>query len=318
METENYSFPNSAEGTDSSSVEVLNPDNSNSSSIVDSGPELIPNSRVQNNILDYFTDDEDSEPPLIGKQGTLNTITIKADINTVPKSSIEDSEDKEDLEYAQRKIYDECAVVDLILSTKGVTHAKQELQSLIPSLYQGRVDVDCFPALKFYLEQQVGTLPNGSFLRIALDTLFEENPQIKYLQEFLYAHVKCLLAEINSRDYHQFQNIPDLIDRVSGYLYAADKVTLHDITDFDKTFQSACSKLGITNNTKTVHRTTSCPNLLEEGTWLITKESADISCLLRHFSNKSPIETLDEENTGGVTPRASTPEKDVLVCNELK
>ena len=318
LETENYSFPNSTEGTDSSSVEVLNPDNSNSSSIIDSGPELIPNSCIQNNIHDYFTDDEDSEPPLIGKQGMLNTITVKADINTAPKSSIEDSEDEEDLEYAQRKIYDECAVVDLILSTKGVSHAKQELQSLIPSLYQGRVDVDCFPALKIYLEQQVGTLPNGSFLRIALDTLFEENPQIKYLQEFLYAHVKCLLAEINSRDYHQFQDIPDLIDRVSGYLYAADKVTLHDITDFDKTFQSTCSKLGITNNTKTVHHTTSCPNLLEEGTRLITKESADISCLSRHFSNKSPIQTLDDENTGGVTPRASTPEKDILVCNELK
>ena len=117
-------------------------------------------------------------------------------------------------------------------------------------------------------------------MRIALDTLFEENPQIKYLQEFFCAHVKCFLAEINSRDYHQFQDTPDLIDRVSGYLYAADKVTLHDITDFDKTFQSACSKLGLTNNTKTVRHTTSCPNLLEEGTRLLTKESADISCLL--------------------------------------
>ena len=58
--------------------------------------------------------------------------------------------------------------------------------------------------------------------------------------------------------------------------------------------------------------------MLEEGTRLLTKESADISCLLRHFSNKLPIETLNEENTGGVTPRASTPEKDILVCNELK
>ena len=252
LEIENYSFPNSAEGTDSSSVEVLNPDDSNSSSIIDSGPELIPNSHVQNNLQDYFTDDEDSKSPVIGKQGTLNTITVKAEINTAPKSSIEESEDEEDLEYAKRKIYDECAVVDLILSTKGVSHAKQELQSLIPSLYQGRVDVDCFPVLVFFLEEKVGTLPNRSFLRIALDTLFEENPQIKYLQEFFYAHVKCFLAEINSCDYHQFQDIPDLIDRVSGYLYAADEVTLHDTTDFDKTFQSACSKLGLTNNTKTV------------------------------------------------------------------
>ena len=58
--------------------------------------------------------------------------------------------------------------------------------------------------------------------------------------------------------------------------------------------------------------------MLEEGTRLHTKESADNSCLLRHFSNKSPIEILDEENTGGVTPRASTPEKDIIVCNELK
>ena len=223
LESENYSFPSSAE--DSSSVEVLDPNNSYSSSIIDSGPELIPNSRVQTSLQDYFTDDEDSEPPVIGKQGTLNTITVKAEIKTAPKLSIEESEDEEELEYAQRKIYDECAVVDLILSTKGVTHAKQELRSLIPSLYQGRVDVDCFPALKLYLEEQVGTLPNGSFLRIALDTLFEENPQIKYLQEFFYAHVKCFLAEINSRNYHQFQEIPDLIDRVSGYLYAADKVT---------------------------------------------------------------------------------------------
>ena len=27
---------------------------------------------------------------------------------------------------------------------------------------------------------------------------------------------------------------------------------------------------------------------------------------------------MDEENTGGVTPRASTPEKDIIVCNELE
>ena len=154
LEIENYSFPNSAEGTDSSSVEVLNPDDSNSSSIIDSGPELIPNSRVQNNIHNYFTDDEDSESPVLGKQGMLKTITVKAEINTAPKSSIEESENEEDLEYAQRKIYNECAVVDLILSTKGVTHAKQELQSLIPLLYQGRVDVDCFPALKLYLDNR--------------------------------------------------------------------------------------------------------------------------------------------------------------------
>ena len=109
-----------------------------------------------------------------------------------------------------------------------------------------------------------------------------------------------------------------MIDRVSGYLYAADKVTLHDTTDFDKMFQSACSKVGLTNNINTVHHTTSCPNLLEEGTRLHTKESADDSCLLRHFSSKSPIEILDEENTGGVTPRVSTPEKDITVCNKLK
>ena len=119
-----------------------------------------------------------------------------------------------------------------------------------------------------------------------------------------------------SRDYHQFQDIPDLIDRVSGYLYAADKVTLHDTTDFDKTFQSTCSKLGLANNTCTLHCTTSCPNLLEEGTRLYS--CTDITCLSRNFSNKSPIEIVDEENTGGVTPRASTPEKDIAVCNKLK
>ena len=127
LETENYLFPNSAEGTDSRSVEVLNPDDSISSSIIDSGPELIPNSHVQTNLQDYFTDDEDSESLVIGKQGMLNTITVKAEINTAPKSYIEESEDEEDLEYAQCKIYDECAVVDLILSTKGVSHAKKEL-----------------------------------------------------------------------------------------------------------------------------------------------------------------------------------------------
>ena len=120
LEIEEYSFPSSAEGTDSSSVEVLNPNDSNSSSIIDSGPELIPNSRVHNNLQEYFTDDEDPESPVIGKQGTLNTITVKAEINTAPKSSIEDSEDEEIVEPAQRNIYDECAVVDLILSTKGV------------------------------------------------------------------------------------------------------------------------------------------------------------------------------------------------------
>ena len=30
----------------------------------------------------------------------------------------------------------------------------------------------------------------GHFLQIAFDTLFDEHPHIKYLQEFVYAHVK--------------------------------------------------------------------------------------------------------------------------------
>ena len=205
LETENYLFPSSAEGTDSSSVEVLNPAESNSSSIINSGPELIPNSCIQTTLQDYFTDDEDSESPVIGKQGTLNTITVKVEVNTAPKLSIEETEDEEELEHVQCKVYDECAVVDLILSTKGVSHTKQELQRLIPLLYQSRVNVDCFQALKLYLEEQVGTLPDESFLRIALDTIFEENPQIKYLQDFIYVHVKCFLSVVIIINFRIFQ-----------------------------------------------------------------------------------------------------------------
>ena len=78
------------------------------------------------------------------------------------------------------------------------------------------MNVDNFPNLKDYLEQAVGPLPTDSFLRNALDYLFQDYPHLQTIQEDVYLIIKLFLSEIKHPDVNQFQDISLHFDSISG------------------------------------------------------------------------------------------------------
>ena len=53
-----------------------------------------------------------------------------------------------------------------------------------------RFNTEGFPTLEDYLYQTVGTLPCQSLLRLALDSVFEEFPEISAIQSKVYRMLK--------------------------------------------------------------------------------------------------------------------------------
>ena len=78
------------------------------------------------------------------------------------------------------------------------------------------MNIDNFPNLKDYLEQAVGPLPTNSFLRNALDYLFQDYPHLQTIQEDVYSIIKLFLSETKHPDVNQFQDISLHFDSVSG------------------------------------------------------------------------------------------------------
>ena len=67
--------------------------------------------------------------------------------------------------------------------------------------------------------QIVGSLPHQSLLRLALDSVFEEFPEISAIQTKVYRMLKCHLSIINHSSITQFDDITlytHNFDRVSG------------------------------------------------------------------------------------------------------
>ena len=130
LDTETYSFP-----SDSSSIDILEADSSPGTQQIKKGPKLSLFTDPTNAIEDIYTEDEDEDINPSQIKGMCNKISTEAEVYTVKRADIEVTDDEEeDDELCQ--IYDDCAVVDLILATKGARSAKQELRNLIPILYQ--------------------------------------------------------------------------------------------------------------------------------------------------------------------------------------
>ena len=76
-----------------------------------------------------------------------------------------------------------------------------------------------FQILKIYLYQTVGSLKCQSLLRLALDSGFEEFPEISAIQTKVYRMLKCHLSIINHSSITQFDDISlsnHDFDRVAG------------------------------------------------------------------------------------------------------
>ena len=121
---------------------------------------------------------------------------------------------------------------------------------MLPLLYQSGFNTEGFPNLEDYLYQTVGTLPCQSLLRLALDSVFEEFPEISAIQTKVYRMLKCHLSVINHPSITQFNDISLAnhdFDRVVGPDFhnisgAESRPDLSIQTDFNDTYFSVFSQ----------------------------------------------------------------------------
>ena len=121
---------------------------------------------------------------------------------------------------------------------------------MLPILYQSGFNTEGFPNLEDYLYQTVGSLPCQSLLRLALDSVFEEFPEISAIQTKVYHMLKCHLSVINHSSITQFDDISlsnHDFDRVAGPDFhnisgAESRPDLSLQTDFNDTYYSVFSQ----------------------------------------------------------------------------
>ena len=121
---------------------------------------------------------------------------------------------------------------------------------MLPILYQSGFNTEGFPNLEEYLYQTVGSLPCQSLLRLALDSVFEEFPEISAIQTKVYRMLKCHLSIINHSSITQFDDISlsnHDFDRVAGADFhnvsgTESRPDLSLQTDFNETYYSMFSQ----------------------------------------------------------------------------
>ena len=121
---------------------------------------------------------------------------------------------------------------------------------MLPILYQSGLNTEGFPNLEDYLYQTVGTLPCQSLLRFALDSVFEEFPEISAIQTKVYRMLQCHLRVINHSSITQFDDISLAnydFDRVAGPDFhnisgTESRPNLSLQTDFNETYYSVFSQ----------------------------------------------------------------------------
>ena len=151
---------------------------------------------------------------------------------------------------------------------------------MLPLLYQSGFNTEGFPNLEDYLYQTVGTLPCQSLLRLALDSVFEEFPEISAIQTKVYRMLKCHLSVINHPSITQFDDISLAnhdFDRVVGADFhnisgAESRPDLSIQTDFNDTYysvfsQAQCQVYRVTErslNKLCKDRANSCPDIVQQ------------------------------------------------------
>ena len=190
-----------------------------------------------------------------------------------------------DFEPSEQWIIDKCGEVDLQLSNhrdwqQPNSRLRQDICDLLPLLYQSGFNTEGFPTLEDYLYQTVGTLPCQSLLRLALDSVFEEFPEISAIQSKVYYMLKCHLSVINHPSITQFDDISLAnhdFDRVVGPDFhnvsgTESRPDLSLQTDFNETYysvisQAQCQVYRVTERSfrkLRKDRANSCPDIVQQ------------------------------------------------------
>ena len=255
---------------DTSSIEVIQPNEGLAIKLPQNPPQRAPpnspaSSRTNVAIStshDIFTEDEDTgdddvppttttvTPELKGRQETLSPTPL---VSQTVRSAIEVT--AKDFEPSEQRIVDKCGEVDFQLSKhrdwqQPNTRLRQDICDLLPLLYQSGFNTEGSPNLEDYLYQTVSTLPCQSLLRLALDSVFEEFPEISAIQTKVYRMLKCHLSVINHPSITQFDDISLAnhdFDRVVGPDFhnvsgAESRPDLSLQTDFNNTYYSVFSQ----------------------------------------------------------------------------
>ena len=255
---------------DTSSIEVIQPNEGLAIKLPQNPPQhALPNSPESprtnvavSTLQDLFTEDEETEdndvpptettatPEVKGRQETLSPTP---QVSQTVWSAIEVS--VKDFEPSEQRIVDKCGEVDFQLSNHRDwqqlnPQLRQDICDLLPLLYQSGFNTEGFPNLEDYLYQTVSTLPCQSLLRLALDSVFEEFPEISAIPTKVYRMLKCHLSIINHPSVTQFDDISLAnhdFDRVVGPDFhnisgAESRPDLSLQTDFNDTYYSVFSQ----------------------------------------------------------------------------
>ena len=143
---------------------------------------------------DLLTEDEETGDQAVPPTVTSTTLNLKGRQETlsptpqVPqtvRSAIELT--VKDFDPSEQRIIDKCGEVDFQLSnhqdwSQPNPQLHQDICDLLPILYQSGFNTEGFPNLEDYLYQTVGSLPCQSLLCLALESVFEEFPEISAIQ----------------------------------------------------------------------------------------------------------------------------------------
>ena len=268
----NNSTPETATDSslDTSSFEVIKPNEGHEIRLPKDPPQRAPpNSPAspRTNVAvpvpdDLLTEDEETGdqavPPTVTSttpnlKGRQETLSPAPQVPQTVRSAIELT--VKDFEPSEQCIIDKCGEVDFQLSnhrdwSQPNSRLRQDICDLLPILYQSGFNTEGFPNLEDYLYQTVGSLPCQSLLRLALDSVFEEFPEISAIQTKVYRMLKCHLSIINHSSITQFDDISlsnHDFDRVAGPDFhnvsgTESRPDLSLQTDFNDTYYSVFSQ----------------------------------------------------------------------------
>ena len=212
--------------------------------------------------MTFFTEDDETgdqdvplterptTPDLTGRQETLSpTPQVPQSIWSAIELTVKD------FEPSEQCIVDKCGEVDFQLSnhrdwSQPNSRLCQDICDLLPILYQSGFNTEGFPNLEEYLVQTIGLLLCQSLLHLALDSAFEEFPEISAIQTKVYRMLKCHLSIINHSSITQFDDISlsnHDFDRVAGLDFhnisgTESRPDLSLQTDFNDTYYSVFSQ----------------------------------------------------------------------------
>ena len=241
---------------------------------------------------DLLTEDEETgdlavpptvTPTLPDLKGRQETLSPTPQVPQTVRSAIELT--VKDLKPSQQCIIDKCGEVDFQLSNhrnwnQPNSRLRLDICDLLPILYQSGFNTEGFPNLEDYMYQTVGELLCQSLLRLALDSVFEEFPEISAIQTKVYRMLKCHLSIINHSSITQFDDISLAnhdFDRVAGADFhnisgTESRPDLSLQTDFNDTYYSVFSQTQhqvyrVTERSLArIHkdRTNSCPDIVQQ------------------------------------------------------